>query len=380
MTSIINRGTFFVAGLITIIWCGFFTVALAADYVPLVNIPAVANPNNINDYINALYNLSISIAALIAVVKIVIAGAKWMFGSTSISSIQSAKQDIQNALIGLLIIIGAVLILNTINSDLTNLTIFDESDRIVVNDTQTSGVFVTMDQIKAACEENPEAMDCSTEIRCNDNDIGNFIFGSAFWGNMEYITNPNDISLSCGVICKNIGGYMDYGLAIDGTDAKCHISKTLMNNLISDYFEKLVTDQCSSGRVGGEICQIELCSEHDLNNNTYNGNSQQDFSRCEAECLEERQGSYFDTRSGACIFTGDYYLTEKECSERVHMTWSDEENVCYDQTTTQSIACDFFESTGTYDCSIARGECIDNTDVPGTPVTAADGRSIYCVQ
>lgn len=94
----------------------------AADFVNLVGIPGL-NSNglpNLNQYINALYRLSISIAALLAVIKIVIAGAKYML-SDIVTHKEDAKKDIQGALIGLLIVIGAIIILNTVNTDLTNL-------------------------------------------------------------------------------------------------------------------------------------------------------------------------------------------------------------------------------------------------------------------
>jgi Type IV secretion system pilin len=95
----------------------------AGDFVNLVGVPGLSgNPTGggLNDYINALYRLSISIAALLAVIKIVIAGAKYML-SDIVTHKEDAKKDIQGALIGLLIVIGAIIILNTVNSDLTNL-------------------------------------------------------------------------------------------------------------------------------------------------------------------------------------------------------------------------------------------------------------------
>ena len=97
----------------------------AAEFQALVGIPGLTDmtgPGSLNQYINALYRLSISIAALLAVIKIVAAGAKYML-SDIITHKEDAKKDIQGALIGLLIVIGAIVILNTVNSDLTNLNL-----------------------------------------------------------------------------------------------------------------------------------------------------------------------------------------------------------------------------------------------------------------
>lgn len=109
-------------------------VVTLAQFRPLVGIPGISDPTmNLNSYINVLYALSISIAALLAVIKIIIAGVKYML-SDLISSKQEAKSDIQGALIGLLIVISAVLILNVINPQLTQSTLFlSPVDRVPAN-------------------------------------------------------------------------------------------------------------------------------------------------------------------------------------------------------------------------------------------------------
>ena len=88
-----------------------------AQFSPLVGIPGVDPNADFNTYINVLYALSISIAALLAVIKIIIAGIKYML-SDVVTSKAEAKSDIQGALIGLLIVISAVLILTVINPQL----------------------------------------------------------------------------------------------------------------------------------------------------------------------------------------------------------------------------------------------------------------------
>jgi hypothetical protein len=100
-------------------------------FTPLVGIPGLPSDGSFDGYVDALYALAISIAALVAVVKIVLAGAKYMMDDI-VTHKSEAKEDIKNALIGLLIIIGAVIILNTINSDLTNLAI--TAPPVVVDD------------------------------------------------------------------------------------------------------------------------------------------------------------------------------------------------------------------------------------------------------
>ncbi len=98
---------------------GLPSIVLAqVAFRPLVGIPGLDPNASFNNYINALYALAISVAALVAVIKIIVAGVKYML-SDVVSSKGAAKEDIQSALLGLLIIAAAYLILNQINPNLT---------------------------------------------------------------------------------------------------------------------------------------------------------------------------------------------------------------------------------------------------------------------
>jgi hypothetical protein len=106
------KKTLFIFALLLITPC----VALAAQkYQPLVNIPGVTDDKgSFSSYISFLYAASISIAGLLAVIKIIIAGVKYMMTDV-VSTKSNAKGEITGALLGLLLILGAYLILNTIN-------------------------------------------------------------------------------------------------------------------------------------------------------------------------------------------------------------------------------------------------------------------------
>lgn len=82
------------------------------------------NPNDgVAGYLNAIYLILISLAALFAVIKIILAGVKYML-SDVVTNKQSAKDDIKNALLGLIIIMATALILEIINPNLTRLDVF----------------------------------------------------------------------------------------------------------------------------------------------------------------------------------------------------------------------------------------------------------------
>lgn len=100
----------------------------AGNFVPLVGIPFIEGDTvaTFGDYVNAFYFAAISIAAFLAVVRIVFAGVKYMLSGV-VTDKQVAKKDIRSALFGLLIVVGAVLILNTINTNLTNVSLFADA-------------------------------------------------------------------------------------------------------------------------------------------------------------------------------------------------------------------------------------------------------------
>lgn len=94
-------------------------------YAPLIEITGLTDATgggSFSAYVDFLYGLSIAIAALLAVIKIVVAGVKYMMSSLP-GTKGSAKGEIQGALLGLLLILGAYLILNTINPALTKTTV-----------------------------------------------------------------------------------------------------------------------------------------------------------------------------------------------------------------------------------------------------------------
>lgn len=98
-----------------------FLVFAQQKYSPLVIIPGITDGGgkSFGEYVNFLYAAAIGIAAFLAVTKIIIAGVKYMTTDV-INTKSNAKGDIQGALLGLLLILGAYMILNIINPRLVN--------------------------------------------------------------------------------------------------------------------------------------------------------------------------------------------------------------------------------------------------------------------
>lgn len=105
----------------------------------------IANTSNLAE---ALFNIAIVIAAILVVIRLVWAGSRYMM-SGLVTGKESAKQDIRDAIIGLLIILGSVTILQTINPQLLNLNALGELESVQLEDPtelgMIEGAYVTRD-------------------------------------------------------------------------------------------------------------------------------------------------------------------------------------------------------------------------------------------
>lgn len=119
----------FILTFLIVITLSIGTVSFAAEahvYTPLVHLPRVNGNLTTEGYVNALYFLSITAAALLAIVKIIFGGVQYMLTDV-VTSKGEALKNIKGALLGLLIVLSAVLILDTINVNLKILSIFKEN-------------------------------------------------------------------------------------------------------------------------------------------------------------------------------------------------------------------------------------------------------------
>lgn len=124
-------------------------------------------------YINALYTLAISLAAILAVIKLIWAGVQYML-TDIVTSKQKAKDDIKGALLGLMIILAAVTILNTINPNLTNLNFLRNAEQTAPLQSGGDNVPPTYEQTNAAyIDAQNSAEKCGgTFVKKSD---GNFV-------------------------------------------------------------------------------------------------------------------------------------------------------------------------------------------------------------
>lgn len=100
-----------------------FVVFGADEFVPLAPIPNLDTGSNatLGSYINSLFFLIISVAAMLAVIKVVIGGFQYMTQTSSTSATAKARETIRDAIIGLILLLSSYLILSIINPQILSL-------------------------------------------------------------------------------------------------------------------------------------------------------------------------------------------------------------------------------------------------------------------
>ena len=94
---------------------------------------AFEGTGDFSDFLVALFNIAISVGAILAVLRIAYAGFRYMTPD-ALGSKQASREMIQNAVMGLLLLLAIVLILERINPDLLKMN-FELSG----SGTQTTG-------------------------------------------------------------------------------------------------------------------------------------------------------------------------------------------------------------------------------------------------
>jgi len=98
----------------------FSKIAFAQGYVPLEPLPGIASgtPATLGAYLDSLFKIGIGVSIVLAVIMLVVAGIEYIGGASNESTKTDAKERIWGAILGLLIALGAWLLLQTINPNI----------------------------------------------------------------------------------------------------------------------------------------------------------------------------------------------------------------------------------------------------------------------
>ena len=132
MTRVANNRIVYTSSVLAVLVLFIFFapfIVAAQGYISLVGIDGARTAAGFDtqEYIDTLYRIAIIAAAFVAVGKLVWAGAQYVLSGV-VTKKEDAKKEIWGALIGILIILGAVTILTTINPQISNLRALNPID------------------------------------------------------------------------------------------------------------------------------------------------------------------------------------------------------------------------------------------------------------
>lgn len=109
--------------LLFLIFIPFFAFAQEIQYPSVPGAPTPTAKTTFPEYVKYLFNLSITVAGVIALGVLIWAGISWLTSAGNPTAIAEAKEKIVGAFIGLIILLSSYLILTTINPQLTILKV-----------------------------------------------------------------------------------------------------------------------------------------------------------------------------------------------------------------------------------------------------------------
>lgn len=102
-----------------------FEALAQTQYIPLQPLPGMSGGQGVRlpGYMSALYKFGVIFASVLAVLMIVIGGVLYITAAGNMGKVEEAKDYIWQAVIGLLIVLGSYMIINTVNPNLVSMSL-----------------------------------------------------------------------------------------------------------------------------------------------------------------------------------------------------------------------------------------------------------------
>lgn len=276
------------------------TEALAQGYISLSGITGLAPATpDFEGFVETIMRMAIIAAALIAVIKLILAGAQYVL-SGIVTKKEQAKKDIQSALIGLLIILISVVILRTINPKLANLPALERAPDlgIIVPNVSVGGAPAIIHESINISESTQEEIE-AYQIECSNQ---NHAYTQIQLGTGEIIGRCDTTNTVEQVTTTNPE-------VAERHRQQCNSNDQLYTETTLDTGETQITcsSTCQNGIVPGE----NRCSDTPINpggNVTYQcDTTASDYQNCRNHCASS--GGSIDT-NGLCTRANDNYFEE----------------------------------------------------------------------
>jgi hypothetical protein len=175
---------------------------------PLPSIGQTYTPSNFPNYLNQMVKLLIILAAILGVMRITVGGLKYMT-TEAFSEKGNAKETIKGVAVGLLLLAGAFLILNTINPAILSFNLNPVSvyaPTTVVSDTER--INFTNRIISEGIDKVNDGLEASNQPKLSASQIGNTICTGK--GQIDVVTGTNYVTVTSNIHGGDVGVSCNY--------------------------------------------------------------------------------------------------------------------------------------------------------------------------
>lgn len=205
-----------------------------ADYIPLVSLPGLEKmpgESMLAKYLSWLFRFALAAAAFLAVLQITIGGIQMIFGGASETARTNAKTRIQDAIWGLVLALGSVLILTTISTQFKDMKLTIPEIKVTVTKAKEAGEYrCSMPDIDKGIYINKKECEEHCRISLLD-EVSQFKCEPVLFPVISESSCPKcKPGLSC-TGCHKLEGVAVKDIACAGGVSKCQVSPQVLTKL-----------------------------------------------------------------------------------------------------------------------------------------------------
>lgn len=258
------------------------------NFTPLTQLPgiqSISTASSFTSFLNTLYKICIGVGAVLAVLMIMYAGVLIMTSSGSVSSNEKAKNYIQNAILGLVLVLTPTIVFGIINPRILNIDIGAEfkllatqlhmaedgsaTNQVDVGATTLGACNITADTAQLTCINNAVNTQVSNYDNClltkPNTDCVAPVKAATPAAASACIPNLTSAQTSC--LATQWGNAMTSGITKQTNSCGIYDSfKTIVDsgnpNVCGTGFEKIISPgKCTPQNNGGAGCNVNLGGE-----------------------------------------------------------------------------------------------------------------------
>ncbi|MCA9384500.1 MAG: SGNH/GDSL hydrolase family protein [Candidatus Magasanikbacteria bacterium] len=184
-----------------------------------ISIGGVSQVNGLTEYINVVYRYLTSIVLVVAIVMVTYGGFRYLVSATPLG-VSDGKDIIKNGIVGMVLVLGAYVILNTINPATTVLQFTSPPDDIICREFTANFGYSGSNSRRNAVSNCSTDTDCSSGQKCLETRfVRSTEQRASFWSSSLFGSDGEPTGLASGQTIKECSD--GTFLAPCGTDDDC---------------------------------------------------------------------------------------------------------------------------------------------------------------